>query len=126
MPVSSPYCGIPRSGHSLHFNTSFGTAASRFQNFTDALAAEAQRAKDGKTSCGYKGKGFYARALTRYFNRFDRSRIRVYLSEDLFDKPVWMMRDLLSSWVSIPDSRPTSPSVTASLDAREASGSSGG
>jgi Sulfotransferase family len=62
--------------------------------FKDALAAEAQRVKDGKTWYEYKGKGFYARALKRYFDRFDRSRIRVYLSEDLFDKPVWMMRDL--------------------------------
>ena len=62
--------------------------------FKDALAAEAQRVKDGQTWYEYKGKGFYARALRRYFDRFDRSRIRVYLSEDLFDKPVWMMRDL--------------------------------
>jgi hypothetical protein len=62
--------------------------------FEDALAAEAQRVKDGKTWYEYKGKGFYARALKRYFDRFDRSRIRVYLSEDLFDKPAWMMRDL--------------------------------
>jgi len=32
MPASSPYCGIPRSGHSLHFNTSTGTAASRLED----------------------------------------------------------------------------------------------
>ena len=65
--------------------------------FEDALDAEAQRVKDGwYMGSEYKGNGFYARSLNRYFDRFDPARIRVYLYEDLVEKPLWLLNDLFS------------------------------
>ena len=38
--------------------------------------------------------GFYHAQLERYFEKFDRDRIRVYLYEDLTEDPVSLLRDV--------------------------------
>jgi hypothetical protein len=42
----------------------------------------------------YVGTGFYYTHLRRYFDRFDRAQIRVYLYDDFQGNPVGMLRDL--------------------------------
>lgn len=42
----------------------------------------------------YIRPGFYSTQLTRYFDRFDRKQIKVYLYDDLANNPQALMRDL--------------------------------
>jgi hypothetical protein len=64
-------------------------------DFDEALRAEPQRiADDWFYAWRYRDLGFYHRHLMRYFDRFDPSRIRVYLYEDLQRDPLRMLTDI--------------------------------
>jgi hypothetical protein len=63
--------------------------------FDDALAAEPERIAAGwYYGWHYRDQGFYHRNLARYFERFDPSRIRVYLHEDLDGNPHGVLSDI--------------------------------
>ena len=64
-------------------------------DFEQALQAESQRIADGwYYTWHYRDQGFYHRNLSRYFERFDRSRIRVYLYEDFNRDPEGTLTDV--------------------------------
>jgi hypothetical protein len=63
--------------------------------FEDALAAESQRMADGwYVQYQYQDRGYYGRQLQRYFDRFDRDRIRIYLYEEFLADPRRLLADL--------------------------------
>ena len=63
--------------------------------FAEALAAEDRRVADGwGHRWHYRRRGFYAAQLRRYFERFRREQLRVYLYEDYVADPAGMMRDV--------------------------------
>ena len=63
--------------------------------FAEALAAEDRRVADGwGHRWHYRRRGFYAAQLKRYFDRFRREQLRVYLYEDYVADPAGMMRDV--------------------------------
>lgn len=66
----------------------------RSADFAEALRREPQRIRDNWSWGDYARKGFYYEHLKRYFDRFDRSRIRVYLFEDLTRHPLQTMQDI--------------------------------
>lgn len=64
-------------------------------DFGAALAAERDRAAAGWYYAWlYRDRGFYHRDLSRYFELFDRSRIRVYLHEELDREPLRVLDDI--------------------------------
>lgn len=63
--------------------------------FTKALQEEAKRISENWAPIWhYKSVGFYYEHLRRYFDLFDKSRIRVYLYEDLNEDPSGTLRDM--------------------------------
>ncbi|MCZ6782368.1 MAG: sulfotransferase [Proteobacteria bacterium] len=64
--------------------------------FRDALAQEDDRVHRLRWGplWHYKGRGFYAQQLERYFERFDRGQIRVYLYDDLRQDPEGLSKDV--------------------------------
>lgn len=62
-------------------------------DFTEALRQEAPRIHDNWTMGLYIDRGYYYTQLKRYFDKFDRDQIRVYLYEDLQADPVGVMRE---------------------------------
>lgn len=63
--------------------------------FEQALAAEDMRLARGWSPLfEHRGRGFYGAQLTRYYRVFERSKIRIYLYEDLQQDPVALMHDL--------------------------------
>lgn len=75
--------------------------------FEDALRDEPRRIAAGWAyGWRYRDQGFYHRDLSRYFERFDRSRIRIYLHEDLDRDPLAVLADLFG-WLGVdPSFRP--------------------
>jgi hypothetical protein len=64
-------------------------------DFEEALSAEPERIADGwYYAWHYRDQGFYHRNLMRYFERFDPSRVRVYLHEELDQDPQGMLTDV--------------------------------
>jgi Sulfotransferase family len=64
--------------------------------FSDALAAEEQRTRDGWVpGWQYRQAGFYHAHLTRYYELFRPDQISVYLYEDLNDDPVATTQSVL-------------------------------
>lgn len=65
--------------------------------FEEALKAEASRIerKWGMYWC-YKHTGLYAQQLQRYCDQFGNDQIKVYLFEDLIEKPVRTAQDIFS------------------------------
>lgn len=64
-------------------------------DFDEALRAEPRRIAAGwYYTWHYRDQGFYHRNLRRYFERFDRSQIRVYLYEDLDRDPEGTLADI--------------------------------
>ncbi len=67
------------------------------RNFEDALREEPRRIADGWYYGWHdRDQGFYHRNLLRYFERFDPSRIRVYLYEDFDRNPLTVLSDVFS------------------------------
>jgi hypothetical protein len=63
----------------------------------EALSLEETRLHDGWTpSIGLVRNGLYAQALSRYYERFPRERIRVYLHDDLLRDPRGLLSDLFT------------------------------
>lgn len=63
--------------------------------FDDALAAEPERIAAGwYYGWHYRSQGFYHRNLARYYDRFDPTRVRVYLHEDLDRDPHGVLSDI--------------------------------
>lgn len=64
-------------------------------DFEAALAAENLRIQDNwRPFWHYQALGFYDRQLSRYWEYFSRSQLRVYLYEDLRNSPNWLLRDI--------------------------------
>jgi len=65
-------------------------------DFVEAFHMEENRIRNqwDPFTWSYKSAGFYYVQLKRYFDLFDRSRIRVYLYEDLESKPDKLMKDI--------------------------------
>ena len=64
-------------------------------NFAEALEQEDARLRAGwESSWGYRRNGFYCEQVARYDRLFDRSRLRIYLFEDLRDDPVLLVQDI--------------------------------
>lgn len=62
-------------------------------DFTEALRKEEARIRDNWTMGLYIDRGYYYTQLKRYFDKFDRDQIRVYLYEDLQIGPVGVMQE---------------------------------
>lgn len=66
-----------------------------FGDFARALEEEELRIRDNwPWIWHYKRVGFYYEQLSRYFDIFDRERIRIYLHEDLRFQPADMLPDM--------------------------------
>lgn len=64
-------------------------------DFGAALAAEDCRVRDNwEWSWHYRRVGLYHDQLKRYFERFNRAQIRVYLYEDFLADPVGLLQDI--------------------------------
>ena len=64
-------------------------------DFARALQAEDERIRDNWGPIWhYKQVGFYYAQLKRYFDRFEREQIRVYLHEELRDDPIRVLKDI--------------------------------
>jgi hypothetical protein len=65
------------------------------RDFTLALQQEKKRIEDNwEWFWHYIQLGYYAAQLQRYYEIFDRDRIRVYLYEDLCQNPLALMQDI--------------------------------
>lgn len=63
--------------------------------FEKALQMEEERIAAGwEWVWHYRSGGFYHRQLNRYFETFDRSRIRVYLYDDFKSRPLDVLKDI--------------------------------
>ncbi|PLS83629.1 MAG: sulfotransferase [Actinobacteria bacterium] len=63
--------------------------------FAEALGEEERRTREGwAPGWQYTREGFYYRNLKRYFELFDRGRIRIYLYEELRADPLGLMREV--------------------------------
>ena len=63
-------------------------------SFEDALRAEPERLAAHWYWGRYRQAGYYHRHLSRYYDRFAREQIRVYLYDDLVRDPAALLRDL--------------------------------
>lgn len=64
-------------------------------DFVNVLRAEDDRiARDWSPNYHYKHRGFYYEQLKRYYDRFDRDRIRIYLFDDLQRDPVALIQNI--------------------------------
>jgi Sulfotransferase family len=66
-----------------------------FDDFARAIHEEESRIKRNYAPLWhYKEGGFYSAQLSRYLERFERRRIRIYLYEDLKEDPAGVLRDI--------------------------------
>ena len=64
-------------------------------DFAQAMSAEQERILNHWSHrWHYRQKGFYYAQLKRYFDRFDRNQIKVYLYEDLQSNSISLMQDM--------------------------------
>ena len=76
-------------------------------NYIDAVEAEEARLAAGWSLLfGYRRNGLYWEHLSRYLVRFPRPNIKVYLFEDLRDRPLWLLQDLFAFLEVDPQFRP--------------------
>lgn len=65
------------------------------RDFASALASESARIDNGwEHIWHYKMMGFYGRQLQRYYSCFDKGQIKVFLYEDLQEKPLEMVKEV--------------------------------
>jgi len=63
-------------------------------DFSQALGAEERRIRENwAPGWHYKRRGFYHTQLERYFDRFHRDQIKIYLYEDLQANPVGVLQE---------------------------------
>lgn len=84
-PVERAY-----SGYLMHL----GHGRERITDFAQAIQEEKARIDRNEIWGHYINAGFYYAQLTRYFNTFDRHQIKVYLYEDLKEKPINLTQDI--------------------------------
>ncbi len=73
----------------------FGQEREKIVDFAKALAAEESRIQSNwEWIWHYKNMGFYYQQLQRYYDRFDRNKIKVYLFEDLKKDDIGLTKDL--------------------------------
>ncbi|MDJ1185321.1 sulfotransferase family protein [Roseofilum casamattae] len=78
-----------------HFLFSMSNGREPIPDFAKTLDAEEERiAKGWSFQWHHKRRGFYSVQLKRYFDRFDRDRIKVYLYEDLRNDPTGLTKDI--------------------------------
>jgi hypothetical protein len=78
-----------------HYNMVRRSSDEPIADFRAALAAEPDRIASGWwPGYHYRKNGLYAQNLSRYFELFERQRIRVVLNDDLNAKPHDVMRNL--------------------------------
>jgi hypothetical protein len=66
-------------------------------NFAQALCEESQRIENNWAPLyRYTDMGFYYVQLSRYFESFDGSQIRIYLYEDLVSDPISLLKDIFA------------------------------
>ncbi len=63
-------------------------------DFAEAIRREPQRIRDNWSWGAYVQRGFYYEQLKRYFDRFDRRQIRVYLFEHFARDPLGTMQEI--------------------------------
>lgn len=64
-------------------------------DFAAAIAAEPERLKNNwGPRWHYKDPGFYYAQVKRYFDRFEREQIKIYLHEDFIANPLEIVRDM--------------------------------
>ena len=62
----------------------------------DALSDEPRRMAENWAICVYSEHGYYARHLREYYRCFPSTQLKVFLYEDLVDRPDTMFRELFS------------------------------
>ncbi len=78
-----------------HFMLLVRQGAETLTDFSEALQVEAQRAHDNwEYRWRYKELGFYSVQLKRYFDAFDRSRIKICLYEEFDADPQRVLREI--------------------------------
>lgn len=78
-----------------HFLQLVRHRAETLTDFSQALQAEAQRARDNwEYRWRYKELGLYSAQLRRFLDAFDRSRIRIYLYEEFNADTQCVLRDI--------------------------------
>jgi len=78
-----------------HFMHVWRSGREPFDDFAEALAAEEHRIQTNwSTLWHYRQRGFYGEQLTRYFDRFSSSQIKVFLSEDLRLHPSKTLKEI--------------------------------
>lgn len=75
-------------------------------SFEDAIADEPRRIRENWIWGRYLDTGRYAEQLERYFDRFDRSQLRVFLHEDLKTDTAGLVREVFSFIGVDPDFEP--------------------
>ncbi len=82
------------------------------RDFGEALAQEPQRIRDHwEHIWHYAAMGFYHQQLQRYYERFDKSRIRVYLNEDMKKDAPGLLKDVFG-FLDVDDGYAPDTSVT--------------
>ena len=78
------------------------------EDFREALALESHRKNQLRWGplWHYTGRGFYGEQLERYFERFERSQIRIFLYEDLRRDPVALCQQIFDFLGVAPDFAP--------------------
>ena len=77
-----------------HFIYHVRNKQEKASSFGAALALEEERMAGGQHRGHYVGRGFYAKQLRRVLEFVPRDSLRVYLFEDLGERPAWLMRDV--------------------------------
>lgn len=76
------------------------------ETFEAAMADEARRLHENWAGGIYLQRGFYARHLRAYYDQFPDDQIRVFLFEDLLERPGELFADLFSYIGVNPDFQP--------------------
>ncbi|AFZ47930.1 sulfotransferase [Cyanobacterium stanieri PCC 7202] len=78
-----------------HFLFSLSNGREPIPNFAKTLAQEEKRiANNWSFQWHHKQRGFYYAQLKRYYDIFDSNQIRVYLFEDIKNKPLELTQDI--------------------------------
>jgi hypothetical protein len=87
-------CAILRDPVERAYSAHLGHVADRGYPLASFAQAPERFRQGTLVQDGYIRRGFYHSHLRRYFDRFDRARIRVYLYKDFRDHPLDILRDI--------------------------------
>ena len=77
-----------------HFLHMVRSGTEPLDDFAQALQEDEEGIHKERTFQDYIGRGLYYDQLRRYFSRFPREQVRVYLYEDLRDAPISTVQDV--------------------------------